>query len=120
MNRAYDWEKPKHFRTNLGRILGFGLFFAEGDVHRIQRKALTPVFKSRHIRDDLYPIFWAKACECVAELTKHISTRHKDDWGPKASGKGNPVSGTVEVSGWASRATLDIIGVAGLGHYFRL
>jgi cytochrome P450 len=66
-----------------------------------------PAFSFRHIKD-LYPIFWSKS----RELTLTISAAIK---------KGSPEGGdsnVVEIRDWASRATLDIIGVAGMGQDF--
>lgn len=111
--KNYDFEKPHAIRFFLGRILGIGLFFAEGDEHKAQRRKLMPAFAFRHVKD-LYSTFWAKSQELVQGMTDVI-----------LSGKGDAISDTpedgtvvVEVGAWASRATLDIIGVAGLGHDF--
>lgn len=61
------------------------------------------MFSFRHIKD-LYPLMWSKSLELVDCIKAEMSTN------------GNPESGyVVEVNGWASRATLDIIGVAALG-----
>jgi len=59
-----------------------------------------PAFSFRHIKD-LYPVFWDKSRESVLAMTSAVKT--------------DPV---VEVGNWASRATLDMIGVAGLGRDF--
>ena len=71
------------------------------------RKILSPGFSFRHIKD-LYPIFWAKSLELVNALRVHTEQGNVKEC-PKV---------TVDVSDWATRATLDIIGVAGLGHDF--
>jgi cytochrome P450 len=63
-----------------------------------------PAFSFRHVKD-LYPIFWSKS----QEMTKGISDAIK------SSESGESV---VEIQDWSSRATLDIIGVAGMGKYF--
>jgi cytochrome P450 len=61
------------------------------------------MFSFRHIKD-LYPLMWSKSLELVDCIKAEMSTN------------GNPESGyVVEVNRWASRATLDIIGVAALG-----
>jgi cytochrome P450 len=73
-----------------------------------QRKNLSPAFAFRHIKD-LYPTFWAKAQEVVEKMTATI----KADAEFKEDG-----SAVLEVGEWASRVTLDIIGVAGMGHDF--
>ena len=63
----------------------------------IQRKNLMPAFAFRHLKE-LYPIFWTKSMELVEAVTHAAQTSD---------------TSTVEVNGWASRAALDIIGVAG-------
>lgn len=99
-----------------------GILIAEGDEHKVrsrlsqygiqrdpnlfqrQRRALMPAFSFRHIKD-LYPIFWGKSREMVKAMAETI----------KADPEGSSV---VEIRDWASRATLDIIGVAGMGQDF--
>jgi cytochrome P450 len=70
---------------------------------KTQRKNLMPAFNFRHIKE-LYPIFWSKSRELVESLENEIDRRAPDN--------------VVEVGDWASRAALDIIGVAGLGQDF--
>lgn len=63
-----------------------------------------PAFNFRHIKD-LYPIFWEKSTKLVIGLMSVVGKE----------GKGTSI---VEISGWSSRATLDIIGRAGMGVEF--
>ena len=70
-----------------------------------------PAFAYRHIKD-LYPIFWDKSTKLVDGL---MSVVRKDG---KESVKSIDDAAIVEISGWSSRATLDIIGTAGMGHDF--
>jgi cytochrome P450 len=63
-----------------------------------------PAFAFRHVKD-LYPVFWSKSREMVDTIMQHM----------KANPQENNV---VEIREWASRATLDIIGVAGMGQDF--
>jgi cytochrome P450 len=102
VTKSYDFVKPDFLRSGIGRILGIGILFAEGDEHKMQRKILSPAFNFRHIKE-LYPIFWSKSREMVKKIEEELELAD---------------SKTVEVSDWASRATLDIIGVAGLGQDF--
>lgn len=104
VQRNYDFIKPERIRNSLGRLLGVGILIAEGDEHKRQRKLLMPAFSFRHIKD-LYPIFWSKAQEMTGDIAKAIQSN------PEASS-------VVEIRDWASRATLDIIGVAGMGRDF--
>ena len=57
---------------------------------------------------NLYPIFWDKSLELVDAL-KVYTERSIVEKTPEM---------IVDVNNWAGRATLDIIGVAGLGHDF--
>ncbi|KAK4162524.1 cytochrome P450 4V2 [Cladorrhinum sp. PSN259] len=111
-SKNYDFQKPTNMRFNLGRILGIGILLAEGDEHKHQRKQLLPAFHFRVIKD-LYPTFWDKARECVEAMTRHIEVEASKH--PETDGRPTAV---IEVGNWASRVTLDIIGVTGLGHDF--
>lgn len=68
-----------------------------------------PAFHYRHIKD-LYAIFWSKSREMTEAITKIVNEK-----GPVQNVEDGPV---VEMGSWASRATLDIIGLAGLGQDF--
>jgi cytochrome P450 len=107
VTKNYDFEKSRLLRLNLGRILGVGILLAEGNEHKRQRRLLTPAFSYRHIKD-LYPIFWTKAGECVEKMAETVSS----------PAKGVEDASVVNAQSWASRVTLDIIGVAGMGHDF--
>lgn len=67
-----------------------------------------PAFSFRHIKD-LYPVFWAKTRELVLALDSAIAQPNPDE---------EKSSHAVDVAGWASRATLDIIGEAGMNKSF--
>lgn len=104
VQRNYEFIKPERMRLGLARLLGVGILLAEGDEHKRQRKLLMPAFSFRHIKD-LYPIFWSKAQEMNNQISEAIKSS------PDASS-------VIEIYSWASRATLDIIGVAGMGKDF--
>ncbi|KAK5711335.1 hypothetical protein LTR17_018462 [Elasticomyces elasticus] len=124
VTKNYDFVKPYHFRNGLGRILGIGILLAEGDEHKRQRKNLAPAFAYRHVKD-LYPVFWAKSRELVehlsAELKSKASQPAKSETASADPEKGQSEHqpGAIEVGGWTSRATLDIIGVSGVGQDFQ-
>jgi cytochrome P450 len=108
--KSYDFEKPHPVRHFLGKILGDGLILVEGAEHKFQRKNLTPAFHVRHIKE-LYPCFWDTSrlmVECISKEITHETTA------PTATSSGSNTA-VVEMGEWASRATMDIIGVAGMG-----
>ncbi|GAB7329021.1 hypothetical protein MBLNU13_g00872t1 [Cladosporium sp. NU13] len=126
LGENYEFIKPGHFREGLARILGVGILLAEGDEHKRQRKALMPAFAFRHIKE-LYPVFWSKSRELVERLREASkspvpTSEAKDAPGhdPEKSAADATVHapGAVEVGKWSSRATLDIIGQAGMGQDF--
>lgn len=116
VTKNYHFEKPGMLRHNIGRILGVGVLLAEGDEHKTQRKNLMPAFAFRHVKD-LYPIFWHKTREVVQAMTKDVQADAANQTTPIDPEKAHN-SAVIEVGNWASRVTLDIIGVAGLGRDF--
>lgn len=116
--KSYDFIKPVQIRRGIGRLLGIGVLLAEGDEHKMQRKNLMPAFAFRHVKD-LYPVFWSKAREAVQAMMQEVNSYAVANVGQALD---KPTAATndavLEVGGWASRATLDIIGVAGMGQDF--
>ncbi|CAK1355140.1 Cytochrome P450 3A29 [Cercospora beticola] len=123
VTKNYDFVKPWHFRAGLGRILGNGVLLAEGDEHKVQRKNLSPAFAFRHIKD-IVPLFWSKSQELVGCLehasSSAISSDHVSDLEDENHEKAAAVhaQGAIDVGNWTSRATLDIIGLSGMGQDF--
>lgn len=110
VHRSYEFVKPTKIGTFLRHILGDGLIIAEGNQHRFLRKNTMPAFTFRHIKD-LYPMMWAKAILFTETLrAEALDVSH-------GGGKG---SGVLDLQPWASRVTLDIIGIAGLGRKFNM
>jgi len=65
-----------------------------------------PAFAFRHIKD-LYPVFWLKAKELSKGIQDHVNSN-------QLNGSNN----VIEVRKWSRRATLDIIGLAGMEYDF--
>jgi cytochrome P450 len=98
LNNPSIYVKPPQSLRALRSILGDGLLTAEGEMHRRQRKVLTPAFATGYIRD-VMPIFNAKGNDLVEVLMEAM----------KAQGKEG-----IEMFSFLSRCTLDIIGSAGI------
>lgn len=100
--KCYHFKKPRFVREQLRQVLGVGILLVEGDEHRAQRKTLQPAFAFRHVKD-LYAVMWDVAREAASCMTGQTSSQGQ---------------AVVNIADWASRATLDIIGIAGMGHDF--
>ncbi|KAJ7479070.1 cytochrome P450 [Mycena latifolia] len=98
---THIYHKPAPARYNLGRIVGPGILVVEGDVHKQQRKIMNPAFGAPQIRE-LTGIFVQKSI--------HL----RDIWAANATQNGGVAR--VEILSWLSKATLDIIGLAGFNY----
>lgn len=107
-DNSYDYEKPYGVRKFLTLILGEGPILSEGSLHKFQRKHLLPAFQVKNIRG-LYPVFWSKALGLVEGISQEIT---------ETSSLEKRNESRVEFNEWATRVTLDIIGVAGVGRDF--
>ncbi|KAI2622153.1 cytochrome P450 [Hypomontagnella submonticulosa] len=96
---VYDFVKPPFFARLVGEITGTGLLFAEGDVHRRERRLLAGPFSVPSMRK-LLPVFRRKARD-LSEMLEHILE--------------DKTHVTVEVMKTLSRSTMDTIGVTVLG-----
>lgn len=74
-----------------------------------------PAFAYRHIKD-LYPTFWSMSGEMAKVITDLVRT--EATVASEQEKETSPFSAIIPMSGWLSRATLDIIGVAGMGQNF--
>ncbi|KAJ4390859.1 hypothetical protein N0V93_004458 [Gnomoniopsis smithogilvyi] len=104
---SYDFVKPWGVRAFLARAIGWGLIMAEGPEHKRQKKALTPAFHVRRIRE-LYTLMWEKTQIFLTELEKDVAKHAKEDG-----------FAVIELSEWSSRLTLDIIGPTAMGRDFK-
>ena len=98
----YDWQKPPLIRKVLSAILGEGLVNVEGDKHKAMRRVVAPSFSGRQIRD-LVPLFWENSLSLADVVAAELKS--SDDQ-------------VLKLEGYASRASLDIIGMAGIGMDF--
>ncbi|CCO33054.1 Secologanin synthase Short=SLS [Rhizoctonia solani AG-1 IB] len=92
------FSKSESARRGLAMILGEGLLAADELTHKRQRRIMNPAFSALHVRN-LLPIF--------AEKSNQLCDIWMDMLHDKPEGE------TIEVLSWLTRATLDIIGLAG-------
>ncbi|CAE6490825.1 unnamed protein product [Rhizoctonia solani] len=96
---TYSYVKSPFIRPLVERLVGRGLVWAEGSVHKRQRQQLAPFFTIQAIRDTFSSI---NACVQVGteNLESHIIEK-----------AGNHKEGlTLDMSEWTSSITLNIIG----------
>nr|ANC28039.1 cytochrome P450 [Polyporus umbellatus] len=84
-------------------LLGPGLVSTRGEQHRRQRKQLNPAFSVAHLRDVTHILY------NVAHQVRNAIQRSvpKDD-----------TAKIIDVNGWMTRTTLEMLGQASLGYSF--
>jgi len=92
------YEKPWQSRKLISTLIGCGMLASEGIMHKRQRRVATPAFSIQNLRA-LVPLVFRKGAEL------------KDKWMEMANGNPNGIK--LDVCHWVSRATFDVIGVAG-------
>ncbi|KAI1346651.1 cytochrome P450 [Xylaria sp. FL0043] len=102
--KSYQFKKPEFVANALKLIAGDGILLAEGDHHKHQRRTLLPAFAYRHIKD-LYGLMWDISSHSVTSLAEAVAVGSKADKQPY----------TLDIMQWASKVTLDIIFVGGMG-----
>ncbi|KAJ7185765.1 cytochrome P450 [Mycena filopes] len=101
---TYGYVATPQGRRFAEKLIGRGLFYAEGDSHKRQRRALNPAFSNASVRN-LTPIFFDSAYKAKAAWDTILE--------PGLS------EGTIiEVQQWMNHISLDTIGLAGFSHDF--
>ncbi|KAJ6517532.1 cytochrome P450 [Mycena vitilis] len=96
---TYTYIQNSQSKRFLERVIGRGLFWAEGDSHKRQRRALNPAFSNSSIKN-LTPIFFDSAYKAKAAWDTMLEAGARE--------------GTIiEV-----QQCLDTIGLAGFSHDF--
>ncbi|KAJ7031952.1 cytochrome P450 [Mycena alexandri] len=101
---TYGYVAASSNRQFIEKFIGRGLFWAEGDSHKRQRRALNPAFTNASIKN-LSPIFFDSAYKAKAAWDALVES--------------GPSEGTIiEVQQWMNHISLDAIGLAGFSHDF--
>ncbi|KZO98275.1 cytochrome P450 [Calocera viscosa TUFC12733] len=102
LSHVENYPKPEYTRGLLGSVTGQGLFIAEGEDHKRQKRIMNPSFSPGQIRD-VTPIFFDTANHLRDVLDGVLGTRSEKE---------------LDVYTFSGRASLDIIGQAGFGYQF--
>jgi hypothetical protein len=100
------FEKPAISRRVIAGLIGRGIFASEGIVHQRQRRVATPAFSVQNMRA-LVPLVFNKGEELKDRWMGLIQEQAIDN-----SQKNPPVI-RLDVCRWISRATFDVMGLAG-------
>ncbi|KAJ3516711.1 hypothetical protein NMY22_g14142 [Coprinellus aureogranulatus] len=107
MKNSTIYEKPWQSRKLISSLIGCGMLAAEGQMHKRQRRVATPAFSIQNLRA-LVPLVFRKGDELK---NKWLELAEK-----QASQCKEPLR--LDVCHWVSRATFDVIGVAGFDYNF--
>ncbi|ESK92976.1 cytochrome p450 [Moniliophthora roreri MCA 2997] len=100
------YEKPWQSRKLITSLIGEGMLSAEGQTHKRQRRVATPAFSIQNMRA-LVPLVFRKGEEL------------KDKWAAMLDRDAEKQrEAIVDVCHWVSRATFDVIGLAGFDYNF--
>jgi len=100
------YEKPAQSRRIIEGLIGCGMLAAEGLVHKRQRRVATPAFSVQNMRA-LVPLVFSKGEELKDRWMGLIQEQAIDN------SQTNPTGIRLDVCHWVSRATFDVIGLAG-------
>lgn len=101
---TYTYVQTQFSRTAIENMVGRGLLWAEGEMHRRQRKALSPAFSNAAIRN-------------ISSVFLDSAYLLKSQWDNIIESTGDTNS-VIEVQQWMNRISLDNIGHAGFSHAF--
>ncbi|KAK2593257.1 hypothetical protein QQS21_009022 [Conoideocrella luteorostrata] len=99
---AFDFAHQDLVKIAIKRFTGSNLGFLSNEDFKLHRKYMMPAFTMTHILN-LTPVIWTKALEMVECIKVQVL--------------GSP-DARIEFREYVSRATLDNIGLAGMGHDF--
>ncbi|KAJ8487232.1 hypothetical protein ONZ51_g4301 [Trametes cubensis] len=106
------YEKPWQSRALISSMIGVGMLAAEGQVHKRQRRVATPAFSIQNMRA-LVPVTFKTGMALRDKWMSLISSAQDLSDDEKACG-----GMKLDVCHWVSRATFDVIGLAGFDYHF--
>ncbi|KAI0051240.1 cytochrome-450 hydroxylase [Auriscalpium vulgare] len=105
------YEKPWQSRRLITSLIGCGMLAAEGTVHKRQRRVATPAFSIQNMRA-LVPLVFNKGEDLKDKWMDMI----REQTSEKGAEEGKSMK--LDVCHWISRATFDVIGLAGFDYQF--
>jgi cytochrome P450 len=123
MKRSDIYEKPWQSRSLITGLIGCGMLAAEGVMHKRQRRVASPAFSLQNLRA-LVPLVFKKGTQLrdtwIELLERDIISNDEATVSSLVNDRLNGVEEKKEYKGvkldvamWVSRATFDVIGLAG-------
>jgi hypothetical protein len=100
------YEKPSVTRRLIEWLIGCGVNAAEGNAHERQRRVAAPAFSIQNMRA-FVPLVFNKGEELKDRWMGLVQEQAVEDT------QKNPTGLQLDVYHWVSRATFDVIGLAG-------
>ncbi|KAF8309460.1 cytochrome P450 [Clavulina sp. PMI_390] len=104
VQQPYEFPKSPFDRRLLASFLGHGLFVADGNDHKRQRRVMNPAFGSIHMKA-MYPMFLAKA-QKFRDLSLNLIEQSSE----------SPQRASIDLVKHTMKVTLDVIGAAGFDY----
>ncbi|KAK9477337.1 cytochrome P450 [Lipomyces japonicus] len=95
---VYKFVKPLTVSRGFKEVIGNGIFFSEGEAHKVQRRILTPALTYGHVRL-FVPIFMDKTSQIINIINDYLQGGTK----------------SIKLLPILERLTLDVIGEATFG-----
>jgi hypothetical protein len=106
LNNPNTYEKPSISRRLIEWLIGYGVHAAEGNAHKRQRRVAAPAFSIQNMRA-FVPLIFNKGEELKDRWMGLIQEQAVKDMQKNLTGL------QLDVCHWVSRATFDVIGLAG-------
>jgi hypothetical protein len=107
MKNSNIYEKPSTSRRLIEWLIGYGVHAAEGNAHKRQRRVAAPAFSTQNMRA-FVPLIFNKGEELKDRWMGLIQEQAVKDTQKNRTGL------QLDVCHWMSRATFDVIGLAGV------
>ncbi|EPQ52860.1 cytochrome P450 [Gloeophyllum trabeum ATCC 11539] len=104
VTNSYNYVKAPFFSPVVERLLGRGIIWSEGSLHKRFRRLMEGTFSPSKIRE-MSPNVFEATSSLQTRLVQHLQDNHGQ--------------ASIDVLSWASSATLDVIGRVGFGYDFR-
>ncbi|KAJ3066388.1 hypothetical protein HK102_007666 [Quaeritorhiza haematococci] len=111
------YVKGEGVKERMGDLLGNGIFTVDGDLWKIQRKAMANIFTTRRFKEYVNETFASKMEVVIAKLAEAAATSRDidNDSKEKPPNGAKDVKGVIDLQDLFGRFTLDVFCRVGFG-----